>query len=113
MKSLQNELKRIRDTLNSTSAKGRVFHYTRPANIKPSWIVWQEDGEYQSFDNDNRKDIQQVQGIIDCYTQKEYDPLLDEVQDALNASGIGWRLSFTDYEDDTKLIHYQWEFYLA
>ena len=50
---------------------------------------------------------------IDCFTQKEYDPVLDEIQDALNEAEIGWRLSSVQYEDETNLIHSEWEFNIA
>ena len=62
---------------------------------------------------DNRKQEQQVHGTIDCYTKIEFDPLLDEIQDALNAAGIGWSLLTVQYEDETNLIHYEWEFYVV
>lgn len=111
MKSLQSNLKRIRDLLNGTSAKGRVFHYTRPAKTLPSWVVWAEDSEDAAFDANNRKEEQQVHGTIDCYSKTEYDPLFDEIQEALNdAECVGWRLNSVEYEDATSLIHYEWEF---
>lgn len=114
MKSLQNNLKMIRDILNSTSAKGRVFHYTRPAKSLPSWVVWQEDGSDMDFHGNNKKQIQQIHGTIDCYSKTEYDPLFDEIQDALNESDVtGWSLLSVQYEDETALIHYEWEFYIA
>lgn len=111
MKSLQNSLKQIRDILNSTSAKGRVYHYTRPKGEVPSWVVWQEDSEEAAFDAENHKAEQQVHGTIDCYSQTEYDPLFDEIQDALDkAENVGFRLNSVQYEDETRLIHYEWEF---
>lgn len=113
MKSLQTNLKKIRDTLNTTSAVGRIGHYYRPSNYTPSWIVWQEAGEADSHSTNNIKDLQQITGTIDCYTQVEYDPLLDEIQNALNNAGIGFALNSVQYEDETKLIHYEWEFYIA
>lgn len=110
MKSLQQNLKSLRDTLKSVSTPNIVFHYEKPANIKAPWVVWQEDGESSSFDADNHKSEQQIHGTIDCYTQTEYDLLLDEIQDALDGAEIGWRLNSVQYEDTTKLIHYEWEF---
>lgn len=110
MKSLQDNLKGLRDTLKTISEPGKVFHYAKPKWVKPPWVVWQEDGENASFHPDNRKGEQQVHGTIDCYTQTEYDPLLDEVQGALDAAGIGWSLLSVQYEDETRLIHYEWEF---
>lgn len=113
MKSLQSNLKRIRDILNGTSAKGCVFHYTRPAKSLPSWVVWQEDFEDTANNADNRKQEQQIHGTIDCYSKTEYDPLFDEIQDALNdADHVAWRLNSVQYEDETNLIHYEWEFYV-
>ena len=113
MKSLQTNLKKIRDVLNSTSANGRIGHYRRPTSFTPSWIVWQESDEDTSHSTNNHKDLQQIAGTIDCYTQIEYDPLLDEIQEALDSAGIGFRLNSVQYEDETKLIHYEWEFYVA
>lgn len=111
MKSMQDKLKRIRDALKTASES--VYHYDKPKDVKPPWIVWQEDGEGDSFNSGNRKAEQQVHGTIDCYTLTEYDPLLDSVQDALDKSGVGWSLLSVQYEDITNLIHYEWEFNIA
>lgn len=114
MKSLTQNLKRIRDALNKTSAKGRVFHYTRPSDTSTAWIVWQEDGEGVSHEADNHKINQQIHGTIDCFSLNEYDELFDEIQEALNSLGsVGWALNSVQYEDETNLIHYEWEFYIA
>lgn len=111
MKSLQRQLETIRDILNATSAYGRVYHYERPKEKPQSFIVWQEAGEADSTDSDNRKQEQQINGTIDLFTKEEYDHLVDEVQEALNsAENIGWRLSSVQYEDETEYIHYEWEF---
>lgn len=113
MNSLQTNLKQIRDLLNQTSAAGRVYHYTRPDRSLPSWVVWSEDSEAESHDANNVKIEQQVHGTIDCYSKTEYDPLFDEIQTALNDAGIGWNLLSVQYEDETSLIHYEWEFYVS
>lgn len=115
MKSLQDKLKTVRDVLLSTGIDGEdVHHFDRPKDKPEHWIVWQEDGEARSFDGDNRKREQQGQGTIDCFTQIEYDPLLDAIQEALDAApNIMWALESVQYEDDTKLIHYEWSFRVA
>lgn len=113
MKSLSLNLKRIRDALNGTSANGRVFHYTRPKDTATAWIVWQEDGEADSHYVNNRKVEQQIHGTIDCFSQNEYDGLFDEVQEALDGIGVGWNLNSVQYEDETALIHYEWEFFIS
>lgn len=115
MKSLQTKLKTVRDTLLTTSIDGKdVHHFDRPKDKPKHWIVWQEDGEAESFYGDGRKGEQQARGTIDCFTKIEYDPLLDEIQDALEAApNIAWNLESVQYEDDTKLIHYEWSFRVA
>lgn len=111
MKSLQTQLKALRDVLNTTSARGKIYHYKRPKDKPKHWVVWQEAGEGESFDSDNRKKYQQINGTIDCFSLEEYDPLFDEIQEALNnAENVGWRLNSVQYEDETNLIHYEWEF---
>lgn len=113
MKSLTQNLKSIQDALNSTSVKGSVHHYTKPVKYTVPYIVWQEDGESDSANVDNRKIEQQLHGTIDLYTKKEFDPLIDEIQEALNNYAAGWNLISVQYEDETKLIHYEWEFNIA
>lgn len=64
-----------------------------------------------SFHADNRKQEQQISGTVDCFTQIEYDPLLDEIQEALDATeNVAWMLESVQYEDETKYIHYEWAF---
>lgn len=114
MMSLSQNLKKIRDALKTTSASDRVFHYRRPKGNYSSWIVWQEDGEAESHESNNRKGEQQIHGTIDCFSLEEYDDLFDEIQDALNSvQNVGWSLLSVQYEDETNLIHYEWEFYVA
>lgn len=112
MMSLQAKLKKVRDALLTTGIDGTlVCHYERPRNPGDHWIVWQEDGEGDDFSANNRKAEQQGRGTIDCFTKIEYDALLDDIQTALDdAPDIAWTLESVQYEDDTKLIHYEWAF---
>lgn len=115
MKSLNEKLSAIRDTLLTViDGEGNsvpVFHYFRSTNITKGYIVWMEDGEDASFAAENRKAEQQIHGTIDYYTQTEFDPVTDSVQNALDGAQIGFRLNSVQYEDSTKLIHYEWEFW--
>lgn len=111
MKSIQTMIKRVGQLLALVTAE--CYHYTRPADITNKYIVWQEDGEDDSFSSGNRKSEQQIHGTIDYFTQDEYDPAVDEIQEALNAAEIGFRIDSVQYEDDTKLIHYAWEFWVS
>lgn len=110
MKSISEQLKKIRDALGTVSTP--VYHYKRPNNQKPSWIVWQEDGSSTDMWANNRMAEQQLHGTIDLYTLIEFDPVMDEVQTALNSIMTGWSLQSVEYEDETNLIHYEWEWSL-
>lgn len=106
MTSVVTKLRMIRDAMNGVSAN--VYHYKRPKDVKPAWIVWQEDGSSTDMWVNNRMGEQQLHGTVDLYTLMEYDPLIDKVQEALNEVMGGWSLEMVDYEDETNLIHYEW-----
>ena len=71
-------------------------------------IVWAETGEDESFHSDNRKSEQRIIGTVDLFTKTEFDDLIDSVQTALENLGLTWALESVQYEDETKVIHYEW-----
>ena len=75
--------------------------------MEPPFCVWAEDGE-NGFNAGNRKAEQAITGTVDYYTLREYDPAVDDIQTALNALRIPWRLNSVQYEDATNLIHWEW-----
>lgn len=107
---LQQQIKRIGDRLASLTQN--VYHYWRP-KMEPPFLVWAESGEPSALHAGNRKCEQAIEGTIDAYTQTEYDPLLDQVQAALNDLGAAWSLEAVQYESDTNLIHYTWSWEVA
>lgn len=112
MKSIQNNLLAVRDAL--VGVTDACYHYRRPPSAeKNKYIIWAEDSEDGSFDGDNRKQEQQIHGTVDYFTLTEFDETVDGIQEALWAAGIGFRLNSVQYEDDTNLIHYEWEFWVA
>ena len=114
MTSLTHKVKKIRDAL--TPLEGvEVYHYHKPAEVQSArYIVWAEDGASTSFSANNRQSEQEVTGTVDLYTQMEYDPLIDEIQEALDAvPHAAWNLNSVAYEDETALIHYEWTFTVA
>lgn len=84
------------------------FHLFKPATVKAPYAVWQEDSEGESFHANNRKAEQMLTLTIDYFTQTEFDPMVDSIQDAFNDAEIAWRLNSFQYETETKLIHYEW-----
>lgn len=110
MKSFTKLMKGLHDELNSVEG-ARFYHYRRPSNVKSEYGVWAEDGENNSFHSDNGKAEQQIHGTVDYYTLDEFNPVIDAIQQALeNVTPGGWFLSSVQYEDDTNLIHYEWDF---
>jgi hypothetical protein len=92
----------------------KVYHYEAEDMDLAPYVVWTEQSEDDAFHSDNKKDEQVIPVIIDFYTQEEFDPFIDEIQECINGiENASWRLSAVDYEDSTKLIHYQWEVMLV
>ena len=113
MKSIEKLLRGVHEELNKIEGVD-FYHYRRPANVKSEYGIWAEDGELSSFSGDNIKLEQQIHGTVDFYTLKEFNPVLDSIQDALEAVAHGhWMLNSVQYEDETNLIHYEWDFTVA
>lgn len=104
----QTKLRAFGTALDS-ALPGLVYHYRRPSGTFPV-VIWQEDFEANSFDSDNCKVEQAMHGTVDYYTKTEYDPNVDVIQTALLGYGCAWRVNSVQYEDETGLIHYEWEF---
>lgn len=116
MKSLQDKLRTVLNALlavrNGQGEEVPVYHYRRTNSTKTGYIVWAEDSEADDFYGDNRKAEQQIHGTIDYFTLIEFDETIDSVQEALTFRCIGFRLESVQYEDETNLIHYEWEFWV-
>lgn len=109
MKSLQTILKNFGSGLAEVAPP--CYHYRRMKDEVP-YCVWQEAREEMSFNANNRKREQQITGTVDYFTKTEYDSVIDDIQDYFDGlNDFGWRLSAVDYEDDTNLIHYEWEWW--
>ena len=109
MKSIQNRLKSIYESLNDISDSLFIYHYERAEDYTVPYGVWYEEGESKGFHASNTKIEQSLEGRLDFYTLTEFDPLVDDIQECLNEiEGLGWELDAVLYEDETKLIHYSW-----
>lgn len=102
----------IRDALNKIEGLD-VYHYWRP-RLQAPFLVWAEESEGESLHTGNHKSEQVITGTIDYFTKTEYDPMVDTIQDKLNEiENLGWSLTSVDYEDETMLIHYSWDWEIA
>jgi len=86
----------------------KLYHLFKPATVKAPYAVWQEDSEGQSFYSSNRKQEQVLVLTLDYFTLTEYDLVADSIQNALDEAGLAWKLNSFQYEDETKLLHYEW-----
>ena len=108
MIALHQKLKKLQDALVSIFRD--TYHYQRPARKAAPFAVWKEDHEDMSIETDNRKAEQGIEGYLDFYTLKEFDPIADAFQTCLNDLDDVkyWHLDSIDKEDETGLIHYRW-----
>lgn len=88
---------------------GLVSHYHRPAGNRP-YLIWAESAESDAFYSDNHKTEQSISVLADYYTQEEYDPNLDTIQETLDTIADAWRIDAVLYEEETQLIHYAFTF---
>lgn len=105
--SLVSKAQKIRDALASVDNL-KCYHLHKPASIKAPYAVWQEDSEGYSHYADNTKAEQVLTATVDYFTATEYDAMTDSIQSALSAAEIAWKLNSFQYEDETKLLHYEW-----
>ena len=112
MTSIQSKLEPIGAALAEICSN--TYHYWRsaPKGVK-AYIVWAEDEESSSLDGDNQKLEQGIHGTIDYFTKKEFDEVVDRIQDTLNKlENVSFRINSVQYEDETTFIHHEWEFWV-
>ena len=105
--SLIAKAQKVRDALASVEGL-KCYHLYKPASVTAPYAVWQEDSEGDSHYSDNIKAEQVLQATIDYFTKSEYDTMTDSIQNALNKAQLSWVLNSFQYEDETKLLHYEW-----
>ena len=90
-------------------ATDRVWHYERPRNESFPWCVWTEYTEGESLHANNSKGVQPITVTVDYFTQEEFDPVIDRIQNTLNkAPGVTFDLTDINYDEETRTIHYSW-----
>jgi hypothetical protein len=84
-----------------------TFHYE--AWAKPDkYIVWAEDGQGNTIFADDKLDERAIEGTADYYTKSEYDPVVRQIETAMDDSEMSWELSSVQHEEETGYIHYEW-----
>lgn len=108
--TLQQTLQQIGDDFASLTQN--CYHYWRP-KMRPPFIVWQEDAEGDDFAANNVKAERMISGSVHYFTQKEYDPLADNIEKLLQERSHAWSLESVQYEEETNLIHHEWSWQAA
>ena len=102
-------LQKVKAALLTVIDAAKLYHLEALKAEYP-YCIWAEDGGGEQLNGDNYMLHQSVQGTIDYYTRDEYDPVVDDIQAALNAARISFYLNSVQYEDDTKATHWEWVF---
>lgn len=73
--------------------------------------VFSPEGEADALWADGEQLAQATEGTIDLFCRSASRAAMEKVQAALRAmDGIAWRLLSTQFEEETKLVHYEWVF---
>ena len=85
----------------------RSYHYEAPDKAKTPYAVWYEERQ-DSLNADDKAAETTIDGVVHYFTKKEYDDIPDELFEAFTAADICIALNSIQYEEDTKIIHYEW-----
>lgn len=89
-----------------TAVTDQVSHFHRMDSNR--YFVWQEDGR-NDLEAENVHVEGAVTGFTDLFTTEEFDPWADQLQASFDQYGISWSLGDVQYEEDTGIIHYTWD----
>ena len=84
-------------------------------DVRPNtdYLVIGIDSEADSLEADGKKVNQSPQGTVDLFTYNNDRTLMQSVQNVLDTfDGCAWYLNSVQYEDDTRLLHWEWVFSL-
>lgn len=79
---------------------------------KTDYGVYALDGAADTLWGDNRMKQQALEGTVDLFTHGPGMEQAKQIQTALDAAGVSWQLSSTQFEEDTRLTHWEWIFQL-
>lgn len=89
-----------------TAVTDQVSHLERMQSTR--YFVWQEDGK-NDLSADGAHAEQAVTGSTDLFTTVEFDPWVDAIGESFSVYGIAWSLRDVQYEEDTGITHYTWD----
>lgn len=84
----------------------QVSHFERMQSTR--YFVWQEDGD-NDLSADGIHAEKAVTGFTDLFTPMEFDPWAEALGDSFDQYGIFWTLRDVQYEEETGITHYTWD----
>ena len=109
MENVNEKIQKVKEVL--TGIVKRSYHFTAPDKPKAPYAVWHEEGQNVMY-ADNKAVEHAESGVIQYFTKEEYSAVSDEIFEAFTNADICIRLNSIQYEEDTGLIHYEWEWEL-
>jgi len=96
------------EALNATGIPFTAFAWaTPPGDVSDAWGVIAIDGG-QSLAGDNTHAEEVLEGTIDLFTRRLAADDMQAVAGCLKGLDVCYRLNSVQYEQDTRLIHYEW-----
>ena len=103
-------LDELREALKATGIP--FAHYAWATRPDGDYGVWGEDSS-KSLWADGRMSERIAQGTVDLFADDDEGFSKELVERALDSIGCSWYLNSIQYEDDTRLLHYEWVFEVA
>lgn len=99
----------VRKLLTALSTVAEASEISHAGKLKSSrYFVWEED-RADDLCADNRHAERAMRGYLDLYTEREFDPWVEEIGEAFDGAGILWDMTGTTWEENTGLFHHSWE----
>lgn len=86
----------------------RTFHYFASPQTEAPYIVWAEDGANDLVANNGHSE-KMLTGTVDLFTREEADPLFQSIPEVMDRIPVAYSLTTVQYEEETGLIHYSWD----
>lgn len=79
---------------------------------KTDYGIYALDGAADTMWADGKMLHQAMEGTVDLFTHGPGMENAKQIQTALEAAGVSWQLNSVQFEEDTKLTHWEWVFQL-
>ena len=93
-------------TLNSTGIQFAAYAWAAPPKTECWGVLSIDGGSALAGDNTHAEDV--LEGTIDLFTRRLDSVDYNTVSDCLRGLDFCYRLNSVQYEQDTRLIHYEW-----